>query len=588
MNKTKEFFIILLSFATIGYHIYLIYADFLPNMLIRASHLGFALLWIFIFIPTKSKVQNYIGYVIFILSFLSVIYIIYFNEMLNDQYGSLDGTFQYIVAFTLIIAVLEMARRSIKLALPITALIILLYGFFGHLAPGNFSHQQIPLESFLGTLTISEGGIFGQLTGVSVLVVSVFVILGAFIGVGEGGDAFMKISIKFAGRLKAGAAKVSIIASALFGSISGSASANTASTGTFTIPTMKKLGYPPSFASSVEAVASTGGQIMPPLMGAGAFIMADLLGVKYTTILGAAFFPAILFFFCVWIGVNLFAKKLNLAPMDKEQIPNLKDVLKISPFFLLPFGALLILMLGYGKTPQYSAGAAIFISILLLFFDKDWKFSPKMFWSKFTKASIQASKQIAIIASIIICAGVIIGVLNLTGIGIKITSAILYLSSGNIFLALILSAIACLILGMEVPTTAAYIICASVCVPILVELGLDPLNAHMFIFWYALLSTITPPVCGTVFIASGIGEVNWVDVAKNAMKLGVGLYIIPLSFVKNSSLINFVNEPLMATLAFIKIAIALFVVSNVVIDNKHNIIKKIVLTLVAFALIFVV
>lgn len=587
MSKFKQIFIYFIAFACLFFHIYLVYADFLPNMLIRSAHVMFALVWIYLFLPSKNKFEKFAGYILFACSFVSAFYVLYFNEMLSDQYGSLEGKFQYFVAFSLILAILEMARRSIKLALPLTAFFILLYGFFGHLMPGSFSHQEIPLESFLGTLSITEGGIFGQLTGVSVLVVSIFVILGAFVGVGEGGSAFMSISTKLAGRLNGGAAKVSILASAFFGSISGSASANVASTGAFTIPTMKRLGYPPAFAASVEAVASTGGQIMPPLMGAGAFIMADLLGVRYTVILAAALFPAILFFLCVWIGINIFAKKFKLLPLGDDEIPNLSYVLKISPFFLIPFGSLLVLMLYFQKTPQYSASVAIFLSIGLLFFDRDWKFSAERFLNLFLKASVLATKQIAMIASIIICAGIIIGVLNITGIGVKITSAILYLSNGNIYATLFLTAIACLILGMEVPTTAAYIICASVCVPILTELNLDALSAHLFIFWFSLLSTITPPVCGTVFIASGIAEANWIEVAKNSIRLGIGLYLIPLSFISNQSLIMLQTQPLMAILAFIKILIGLFLISNITISQNLTLTKKTIILAISFAFLFV-
>ncbi len=551
----------LLALITVGFHIYLIFTGLMPNLVTRPLHLALVLPWVFLFSSNESKATQYFGYLLLVLSLFSSFYIIFNYSNLEDQYGSLEGWIQYFVAITLIISVLEMARRSVKLALPITALIALLYGLFGHFIPGNFGHQEIPIDSFLGTLVIAEGGIYGSLTGVSVNIVAVFVILGAFVGIGEGGNAFMSMSTKLAGRLRGGAAKVSVLASAFFGSISGSASANVASTGAFTIPTMKRLKYPGSLAAAVEAVASTGGQIMPPLMGAGAFIMAELLGVKYTTIMSAAIFPAILFFVTVWIGVDIFAKKYKLLAMTDDEIPSLSLVTKLAPFFLIPFGALLISLLFLGKTPQYSAALAIFASILLLLADRDWNISLKDGFSKFIQACIVASRQIAIIASIIICAGIIIGVLNLTGVGVKITSAMLYLSGGQLWLALLLTALACLILGMEVPTTAAYIICVSVAGPILQEFGLSAIQSHLFIFWFALLSTITPPVCGTVFIAAGMAGSNWLKVASKAMRLGVGLYIIPIAFITNPHLIFPDQDFILALASFVKISIGLALVS---------------------------
>lgn len=577
----------LLAVLTVGFHIYLIFTGLIPNLVSRPLHLALVLPWIFLLsnTDTVSKPTRYIGYVLLVSSLVASFYIVLNQSDLSDQYGSLEGPLQFALAITLIISVLEMARRAIKLALPLTAVIALAYGVFGHHIPGHFGHSEIPLESFLGTLVIAEGGIYGALTGISVNVVAVFVILGAFVGVGEGGNAFMTMSIKLAGRLRGGAAKVSVLASGFFGSISGSASANVASTGAFTIPTMKRLNYPASLAAAVEAVASTGGQIMPPLMGAGAFIMAELLGVKYSLIMSAAIFPAILFFFTVWIGIDVFAKKYNLLAMQEEEIPPLSLVLRLSPFFIVPFGTLLYALLVVGKTPQFAAALAIFASILLLGIDKEWHVSFKELIIKFLDASILASRQIASIASVIICAGIIIGVLNITGVGVKITSAILFLSNGQLWIALGLTAIACLILGMEVPTTAAYIICVSVAGPILQEYGLSALHAHLFIFWFALLSTITPPVCGTVFIASGMADTPWFGVAAKAMKLGIGLYIIPLAFIVNPQLISPETHLLMALLSFIKIALGLALLSNMFVNDKLSTLMRIGFSFAAIAIV---
>jgi len=587
LQSKKYLIVAFLAIVTVSFHIYLIFTGLMPNLVSRPIHLALVLPWIFLFSEDEnsSMLTKYFGYILLICALFSTYFIIDNHIDLEDQYGSLEGNLQYFVSISLLLAVLEMARRAIKLALPLTASIALAYGLWGHYIPGDFGHQKIPLDSFLGTLVIAEGGIFGSLTGISVNVVAVFVILGAFVGVGEGGNAFMSMSTKLAGRLRGGAAKVSVLASGFFGSISGSASANVASTGAFTIPTMIRLKYPASLAAAVEAVASTGGQIMPPLMGAGAFIMAELLRVNYSTIMSAAIFPAILFFFTVWIGIDVFAKKYNLVAMNEDEIPTSRLVLKLAPFFIIPFGILLYSLLLVGKTPQYSAALAIFASIFLLFVNQDWKISLKGFIFRFLEACITASKQISTIASVIICAGIIIGVLNITGVGVKITSAILFLAGDNLWIALLLTALACLILGMEVPTTAAYIICVSVAGPILQEFGLSALQAHLFIFWFALLSTITPPVCGTVFIASGMAQTNWLGVVSKAMKLGIGLYIVPLAFISNKYLIYPNENFLLALISFVKIAVGLALLSNALVNDKLVIITRTALIILAFVII---
>lgn len=587
LNSKKYLIVAFLAIITVFFHIYLIFTGLMPNLVSRPIHLALVLPWIFIFSQDEnsSKLSRYFGYILVMSALFSTYYIINNHMYLEDQYGSLEGNLQYFVAISLLLAVLEMARRAVKLALPMTAAIALAYVLWGHYIPGSFGHQEIPMDSFLGTLVIAEGGIFGSLTGISVNVVAVFVILGAFVGVGEGGNAFMSMSTKLAGRLTGGAAKVSVLASGFFGSISGSASANVASTGAFTIPTMVRLKYPPSLAAAVEAVASTGGQIMPPLMGAGAFIMAELLRVNYSVIMSAAIFPAILFFFTVWIGINVFAKKYNLLAMNEDEIPSSSLVLKLAPFFIIPFGILLYLLLVLGKTPQYSAAIAIFASVFLLLVNQDWKVSFKDFIIRFLEACITASRQIATIASVIICAGIIIGVLNITGVGVKITSAILFLAGDNLWIALLLTALACLILGMEVPTTAAYIICVSVAGPILQEFGLSALQSHLFIFWFALLSTITPPVCGTVFIASGMAQTNWLGVVSKAMKLGIGLYIVPLAFISNKYLIYPNENFLLAFISFIKIALGLALLSNALVNDNFKYVSRVGLVLLSLVFI---
>ena len=517
--------------------------------------MALALPWVFVF-TAEGTAQRFLGLSLTIIGILSCGFIALNESSLSEQYGFISGGWQVIVAVSLILLTLEMARRAVSWPLPLITFLFLLYGIFGNHIPGEFGHPGLPFNSFLGTLIITEGGLWGKLTGVSVSVVAVFVIFGAILNAGEAGHGFMNIAIAAAGRLKGGAAKVSVLSSALFGSISGSASANVASTGMVTLPSMRHLGYPKRVAAAVEAVASTGGQIMPPLMGAGAFVMVELTGIPYTQIIIAAALPAILYFATVWIGVNGYADRYDLKPYREDMRPTIGDVFVTSLFFAVPFATLLFVMFS-GYTPQFAAACAIIIAALLLLTGTDFAFNLSRTRERLMQAAITAGRQISMIASIILCASIIVGVLGMTGLGVKITSSILALSGNSLWLALALTALACIILGMEVPTTAAYVICVSVAGPALIDMGVAPLLVHLFIFWYALLSTITPPVCGGVFIAASMVEENWLPVAGSAMSLGLGLYVIPLAIIRHPELTSLADEPITALSVALQIGVGL-------------------------------
>jgi TRAP transporter 4TM/12TM fusion protein len=561
-------FWVLLGFVAIAFHIGLIFSGLIPNLISRPLHMALALPWVFLFLA-KTPAERWSGLALTSLGVAGCLYLVWNEAALADQYGALEGDLQFVIAIGLILIVLEMARRAIGWPLPVIAAIAVIYGAYGQYLPGEFGHPGIPLASFLGTLVVAEGGLWGTLTGVSVNVVAVFVILGAVLNAGEAGQGFMNVAMAAAGHLKGGAAKVSVIASALFGSISGSASANVASTGTITLPAMTKLGYPKRLAGATEAVASSGGQIMPPLMGAGAFVMVELTGTPYSEIMVAALLPAILYFFAVWVGINAFAGRYDLRAVPADQRPPLRTVLITAAFFAVPFAVLLERMLVSGYTPQFAAATAILVSAALLLVDGNLRFDARRTVERVSNAAVTAGSQIAMIASIILCASLIIGVLGQTGLGVKITSLILSASGDQLWPALLLTALACLLLGMEVPTTAAYVICISVAGPALQNLGVPPLMAHLFVFWFALLSTITPPVCGPVFIAAGMVEENWLKVAFTAMALGVGLYLIPLGMIANPDLIALGANPVMALVAFAKLALGLMAVSLGLIGRRR-------------------
>ncbi len=546
--------------VSIAFHLWLVFAGLVPNLVSRPLHMALALPWALLWAP-EGRRPGALNWALCVAGVGACLWVAWQHGALEDQYGSLSGPLQNAVAIVLLGCAIAMARRAVGWPLPTLAAIALLYGLFGQYIPGEFGHPGTPLESFLGTLTITEGGLWGSLTGVSVGIVAVFVIFGAMLNAGQAGAGFMNVAAAAAGRLTAGAAKVSVIASALFGSISGSASANVASTGAITLPAMLRLGYPRSLAAAVEAVASSGGQIMPPLMGAGAFVMVELTGVPYDGIMLAALPAALLYFFAVWMGINAFARRYELAQLPESERPSPRTVLITTGFFLVPFSVLLWGMFAARYTPQYAACLAVIAAAALLITDDAFRVEPRAIAARLNRAVHAAGRQIGMIASIILCASIIIGVLGITGLGVKITSVILSGAGGMLWPAVLLTALTCLLLGMEVPTTAAYVICVSVAGPALTELGLGTLQAHLFVFWFALLSTITPPVCGAVFIAAGMVEENWLAVALKAMALGLGLYLIPLGMISSPGLLELAHAPVAALFAMLKVGIAVTMVS---------------------------
>ena len=554
--RTFDALLLPLAALLVAFHLGLVWSGLVPNLVARPLHMALILPWVLVVGQRGWRLWS--GLALAIAGVAAASWVAWNADRLGDQYGFLEPG-QLPIAATLVLVTLEAARRAIGWPLPLVAALALLYGLLGQHVPGEFGHAGTPLLSFLGTLTIAEGGLWGQLTGVSVSVVAVFVIFGAVLNAGEAGAGFMNVAAAAAGRLRGGAAKVSVLSSALFGSISGSASANVASTGAVTLPAMTGLGYPRRLAGAVEAVASSGGQIMPPLMGAGAFVMVELTGVPYTGIVAAALLPALLYFAAVWFGIDAFALRHDLAPMRADERPSGRTVFVTALFFLVPFTVLLWAMfasatLGGGYTPQYAAALAILAGAALLLTDGRGRVEPRAVASRFAAALLTAARQVSMIAAIILCASLVIGVLGITGLGVKITSVILEGADGLLWPTLLLTALACLVLGMEVPTTAAYVICVSVAGPALIAAGLQPLQAHLFVFWFALLSTITPPVCGAVFIAAGMVGENWLRVAGAAMRLGLGLYVVPLAMIANPELLDLATTPGAGLAAFALVA----------------------------------
>lgn len=555
--------VLVLAFALVSvvYHLYLIFSGLVPALVARPLHFALAIPFVFLIGVKGSTVYRVWSAAIGLIGIAGCLYIAVNRRDLVDQFGRVEGALQIALAIFLILLTLEMARRAVKWVMPTVAAIVLLYGMLGQHIPGEWGHAGLPIEFFLGTLLLTEGGLWSSLTATSVELVAPFLILGAFVAAGQAGTGFMSLATQIAGRYRAGTAKVEVVASALYGTISGSASANVVSTGTFTIPAMIKAGYPRSLAAAVEAVASTGGQIMPPVMGAGVFLMAALIQTPYNDLMLIATLPAILFFVTCWIGVDLYAVRHGLKGIPLAELPGWGVVARNIPFFLGPLGVLIAVLVFTEFTPQMAAFAAVLVALALLLFEDGYRVSLPGFARRVADGAVAAAEQTAMIAAVILCASLITGVFHMTGVGVKITSMIVGLSGGELWIALLLTAIACIALGMELPTTAAYVICIAVAGPALIALGLPPLHAHMFVFWYALLCTITPPVCGNVFIASTIAKTPWLPVALRAMRIGIGLFIVPLGFIANPSMLGVLTDPWTALAATVKVGFGLWFLS---------------------------
>jgi TRAP transporter 4TM/12TM fusion protein len=560
LSKIVRKIVYAVSFLFVIYQVLLPVYAFMPSLKERSLHLALALIIIFLG-GTRQRHPLRWGLDI-VLTCIGVgccLYIFLNYTAIIEQYGSASGPMQIWLGMVLVLIILESARRMVRPALPIIAALFLLYATFGHLIPGQFGHPQYSFRTLGSMLYLTTGGVWGQLLGVSANIIAIFVCLGAFIVHTGGGTGFMKIAVRLAGKFTGGPAKVATVSSALFGSVSGSASANVASTGAFTIPMMKRLGYAPELAAAVEAVASTGGQIMPPIMGAGAFIMAELTQTPYLTIALSAFIPGVLYFLTVGMGIHFYALKENYRGMAASEIPAWGETMKVSGFFLIPF-VMLAFWLFRGYTPQYSAFWAIMSTLPLAFFTEEWRFDPGNTFKKFEKAVLIGARQAALIASICASAQVIVAIISFTGLGVKVSSYILALSQNSLFLALVLTGLTSILLGMEVPTTAAYTVAIVVGGPVLADLGLPPLAAHLFVFYLAILSAVTPPVCGAIFIAAGMAEADWVKTAKFGLKLSFAAFLLPFLFAYDTRLL-LIGNPGTIVLSVIRAALGLLLIS---------------------------
>lgn len=450
----------------------------------------------------------------------------------REWYTGVMTPLDVVLGWLTIILLVEVTRRVAGLALPIVAVIFMVYTIVGNYMPYPFTVRSPSLKIFIDHLFLTPHAIFGVPLGVSATFVFLFILFAALLEETGAGKFIIDFSYSAVGWATGGTAKVSVIASALFGTISGHSVANVYGTGTFTIPLMKKNGYRPEYAGAVEAAASAGGQLMPPIMGAAAFIMAEVMGVSYLSICKAALLPALLYFVAVFASTHLEALKMGIARVPRSSLPPMKDTIYKGYHFIVPI-FLLIFVLVKGFTPFRAAFIAIVALVIVAMLRK----SSRINLFQFFQALISGSKSAVVIASCCACAGIVVGCLDITGIGLKFVDIIMLLSNGILPVMLVLVMFACLVLGMGVPTAPAYIIVSMIAAPSLVEFGILPISAHMFVFYSCLLSAITPPVALAAYAGAAIAEADVMKTACIAAILGFVKYIIPFVFVYNPALL---------------------------------------------------
>jgi TRAP transporter 4TM/12TM fusion protein len=505
---------------------------------IEVVHITCALMLVYLTKPAlkDKKVTIPFDYSLVLLSLASGIYFLMSYERIVTRYRFVDPVLMgdYFFGAVLIILILEAGRRMMGLGLSVLGSVAIVYSFLGFLLPGVLAHRSVDLSNFTEFMVLTQEGVFGVPLRVSTSYVFLFVLFGAFLKYGRLGELYNEFAMGVAGGLRGGPAKVAVISSGLLGTISGSAVANVSTSGSFTIPMMKKAGYSPVTAGAVEALASTGSQIVPPIMGAAAFIMAELTCISYWTIALAAILPALLYYVAVYSVVHYETLKLNLDASIGDRKAIFKAVAK-KAYMFTPV-AVILYFLGTGHSISMSAMMAILscfvISATPLVCRGRWR-ELKVF----VNALEEGAKNSVSVAVPCALAGIIVGVLTLSGLGLKFTGVILGFSQGNVVIILILTSLICLILGMGMPTSAAYITVAVLAIPALIKAGLTPITAHFFGFYFANLSMITPPVALAAYAGAGIAEANSSKVGLKACYLGAVIYFIPFLFATYPSLL---------------------------------------------------
>ena len=493
----------------------------------------------FLVFPAKKGTQktNYMPWYDFVIMFLGTAAFLYFtfNAYGIIQQGSNFEWYQIAIGVVGILALAEVCRRSVGLPILIVAGCFVLYALIWGLSNPNFGRR---LNMLVRTIFYTKEGIFSTPVNVCSKFIGVFIIFGAFLERTGIGDFFIQISNSIVGRFSGGPAKVAVVASALEGMVSGSSVANTVGSGSVTIPLMKKTGYKPEFAAAAEASASTGGQIMPPIMGAAAFLMADYVQTPYSQIALKAILPAVLYFAGVFITVHLEAKKMGLRGLTKEELPQLKPLLK-KVYLLLPLILLVYLVSTSTRSIAYAAAIAIVVAVLVSLINKDNRLTPK----RFLEALAAGGQGMITVAAACGIAGIIAGTITMTGLANTLINGIVALANGRVIIALFLTMLCCIVLGMGVPTTANYCIMAATCAPILVRMGVPVLAAHFFVFYFGIVADLTPPVALAAYAGAAIAGANPMKTALQSTKLAIGAFIVPYVFALNPAMLFIDTTP---------------------------------------------
>ncbi|MEX2541761.1 MAG: TRAP transporter permease, partial [Trueperaceae bacterium] len=439
----------------------------------------------------------------------------------------------HVMGILMIVLGLEVGRRALGWTMAVLGVILMAYAFYGPYMPGLIAHRGYSIPRISEAVFMDERGVWGTMAQVLVNFVIIFIFFGAFLNRSGVGQFFIDLAIGVAGRARGGPAKVAVLASALMGSISGSAIANTVSTGALTIPLMKKIGFKPHTAGAVEASASIGGMFLPPVMGAGAFVMVELTGIPYTHIMLASIVPAGLYMLSIWMNVHFEAKRLGLQGMPVAEIPRLGATLRQGWFLALPL-VILVTLLVMGRSAGYAAFWGTAATIPVSWFTRDNRMGPRQIW----QALVEGGRNTLIIGATVGVIGILLGVINLTGLSQKFTTIFLTLAGGSSLMAIFLVALASLILGMGMPVTASYLVTAVLAVPALNDLGIPILAAHMIVYWLSQDSNITPPVCIAAYAAAAIAQADPWKTGWNAFKYAKLLYVMPLLFAYTPILVG--------------------------------------------------
>lgn len=510
------------------FHLWSAGVKMLPTAQHKAIHLAFAMLLTFIIYPARSKDKNKVpiyDIVFAILGTTSCLYLLVEYQDLIYRSGS-PNRLDIIMGAILLILIMEATRRTMGWSLVIVSGVFLAYAMFGQYIPGNLGHRGYSLTRIIEHMYLTGEGIFGVAIYVTATFVFLFMLLGSFLSETGGAQSFIDLAFSVTGKYRGGPAKAAVVASAAMGTVSGSSFANVAGTGVFTIPLMKSVGYKPEFAGGVEAASSSGGQIMPPIMGAAAFIMAEMTGVPYGKIILHAALPALLYYVAVFFMVDIEAAKLGLSGLKAHQLPTLKESFKKGAFLLFaPLSIVAMLLMGY--SPIKASYTSVLIVIIASMFRKETRLN----FPKLIKALENGAKGALDLVAACAVAGIIVGTVTLTGLGLKFADFIIVLASGKLYLALILTMLASILMGMGMPTTALYIILGAMVAPAIVQMGVPLIAAHLFIFYFGCFASVTPPVALSSYLAASIAKADAVKTALMGLKLSLTAFILPYIFV---------------------------------------------------------